>query len=233
MTSLGRSPPRSKKESSNVHENDAGETDADENDADETEPEPLAPTPETGEEIRPDTRQIREQAKLVAKARRDEARQKTRAARAEKAAARAAKRDRIVEAPREPKKSLTQRLNRDATKTSKAPKTSKAETRAKRPASRRILSLVAGLVGALGLVCSITLAVGALLVARGANGSGFYDTIEGICNVLVGPLRDVFSFSGKNADMKESLVVWGAGSIVYLVVGLVAQSVLRSAADDK
>jgi len=45
-------------------------------------------------------------------------------------------------------------------------------------------------------------------------------------------LRDVVSFSGANADVKEALVAWGAGAIAYLVVGVVAQSLLRAAVED-
>lgn len=95
-----------------------------------------------------------------------------------------------------------------------------------------MLSLLGGLVGALGLLCSVILALGALLVALDADGVSVYDTVSSTCDVLVGPLRDVFSFSGTNAAMKESLMAWGAGSIAYLVAGMVVQSLLRSATDD-
>jgi hypothetical protein len=133
-----------------------------------------------------------------------------------KAAARSAKDDRIVEPPREPKVPLTQKL------------------RSREPGRgrRRLVSALAGLVGAVGLICSVVLAFGALLVARDSTDGSVYDTVSGICDVLVGPLRDAFSFSGANADMKEALVAWGAGAIVYLVVGVVAQSLLRSTVDD-
>jgi hypothetical protein len=97
---------------------------------------------------------------------------------------------------------------------------------------RGIVSLLAGLLGAVGLVCSVVLAVGALLVALGADDGTFYDAVSRTCDVLVGPLGDAFTFSGANAAMKESLVAWGAGSIGYLVVGVMAQSLLRSTVDD-
>lgn len=125
---------------------------------------------------------------------------------AARSAARAAKRDRIVEAPRTPKKPLGER--------------------------KRLVSLLAVVIGAVGLVCSIVLAVGALLVALDATGGAVYESVSGICDALVGPLRDAFSFSGKNAAMKESLAAWGTGAIVYLVVGTVTQSLLRSSIDD-
>lgn len=153
-----------------------------------------------------------------------------RAAREAKAAERTSRRDRIVEAPREPKKSMGERLRRDPTKTPPAPKDPNAP---KVSAARRAVSLLGVLLGVLGLICSIILAVGALLAAKGVDETGsFYETISGMCDALAGPLRDVFSFEGANAEMKESLVAWGAGSIIYLLAGLIAQTVLRSAADD-
>lgn len=196
-----------------------------------------------------DAKELRGHARAVAKTRRAEGREKLRAAKARaraeaaafkeahraevraakqaaisaKSAARGAPRDRIVEAPREPKKSLAERLRRDPSSRGGAPKVS---------AGRRAMSIVAGLLGLVGMTCSVILAVGALLVALRADGSAFYDTITDMCDVLVGPLRDVVSFSGTNATMKEALVAWGAGSIIYLVVGLLAQSFLRPAAED-
>jgi hypothetical protein len=141
---------------------------------------------------------------------------------------RSRRRDRIVEAPREPRVPLGTRLR----------SLGRSKDVGDRPPSgpgagrKRIVSVLAGLVGAVGLVCSVVLAVGALLVALDATGSGVYDSVASTCDVLVGPLRDAFSFTGSNADMKESLVAWGAGAIVYLVVGVVAQSLLRSTVDD-
>jgi hypothetical protein len=94
------------------------------------------------------------------------------------------------------------------------------------------VSIVAAIVGAVGLLCSVVLAVGALLVALSVDEGGrLYDTVSSSCDLLVGPLRDAVSFKGKNAAMKESLVVWGAGSIGYLVVSVVAQSLMRSVAE--
>jgi hypothetical protein len=82
-------------------------------------------------------------------------------------------------------------------------------------------------VGVVALLCSVVLAVGALLVALGADDGSFYDAVSGTCDVLVGPLRDAVSFDGRKAALKEALVAWGAGSIGYLAVSLVAQSLAR------
>ena len=83
------------------------------------------------------------------------------------------------------------------------------------------------MIGAVALVCSVVLAVGALVVAIGAQDVAFHDALSGTCDALVGPLRDAVSFSGEKADLKETLVAWGAGSILYLAVSLVAQSLAR------
>lgn len=223
----GPAPQVSKRQSTGVDESSVGPVN------DETPSDELS-----GEPQRPDAaKQLRDHARAVAKARRAEGREKLRTAKAQsraeaaafkearaaKSSARGAQRDRIVEAPREPKKSFAERLRRDPSSRGGAPKMS---------AGRRVMSIVAGLLGLVGMTCSVILAVGALLVALRADGSGFYDTITDICDVLVGPLRDVVSFSGTNAAMKEALVAWGAGSIIYLVMGLLAQSFLRPAAED-
>ncbi len=235
MTGLGNSPPRPKKVS-----------------CDDGEPEVAAVTTPRDKEV---LKRTREHAKEMARVRRTEVRENVRAAKAQarsggaaaragrksdsqtarqeardaKAAQRATRRDRIVEAPREPKKPLAQKLRR-GDRVSHADTAPQQVSKSKGP--RRPLLIAAGVLGVSGLICSITLAVGALLVALGADGSSLYDSFETVCNALVGPLRDVFTFSGTNAGMKEALVAWGAGSIGYLLIGIVGQSVLRSLADD-
>lgn len=83
--------------------------------------------------------------------------------------------------------------------------------------------LAATVLGAAGLICSVVLALGALLLAVGTTDSSMFGTISSICDALVGPLRDVFSFSGPDAGKKEALAAWGSGSIGYLVASLVVQ----------
>jgi hypothetical protein len=194
VTSPGRSPPRSKKESSDASE-------------------PAAAS------VRTEQREARDRA------RRERAESRA-AAKEAKVADRAKKRDHIVEPPREPKPSLGQRLRGAGRSGAAGPGTRR------RPGGKRVLSVLAGLVGAIGLLCSVVLALGALLAALDRDSGQLYDTVSGICDVLIGPLRDVISFSGSNARTKETLVAWGAGSVAYLVVGLVAQSLLRPASDD-
>ncbi len=116
-------------------------------------------------------------------------------------------------------------------KAEKAPKPARTpkppRTRTSRSAVR--LTLVAGIIGAVGLILSVVLAVGALFIALdAAQGSAFFGHLSDLCDALVGPLKDVFTFSGANADKKESLVGWGLGSMGYLLIGRFVQSVLQS-----
>lgn len=196
-----------------------------------------------------DAKQLREQARALAKARRAQGREQLRAAkvqaRSEAAVARAARRaamqaakqdaraarsraqvarrDGIVEAPRAPKQPIADRLRRPRSSSGATPRASRR---------RRMLSVVAVVLGVVGMSCSTVLAVGALLAALRADDNSFYDALSSVCDALVGPLADVVTLSGTDAALKESLVAWGAGSIGYLVVGLVAQTLLRSAAED-
>ncbi|AXT85516.1 hypothetical protein C6I20_10155 [Aeromicrobium sp. A1-2] len=176
-------------------------------------------------------------AKLAARREHREAKESARleradakeAARSEKVAQRANKRpDRIVEPPREPKVSFAERRRQKAagvqTATGDPDRSSGA---------RRAIAATAAALGAIGLICSVTLAVGALMVAIGAGeNNAAYDALSSIADALVGPLRDVFTFTGANADDKEALVAWGLGSMGYLLVGLFAQSFLRSRIED-
>ena len=158
------------------------------------------------------------------------------------AAAREAKRrqkqsrddDHIVEAPRTPKVGFRERRRAERDERAAVESSARPPSSATAGASGgRTLGVVAGVIGAIGLICSVVLAVGALLVALGAgSGDTAYDAVSAVCDGLVGPLRDAFSFSGDNADEKQALVAWGAGSIVYLLIGVFAQSFLRSRADD-
>lgn len=202
MTSLRHSPPRSKKESSDAND------------------QPAAIEKPAVESARDAARRERAEVKRAALEARKQAVQAKRARRAIES-------DRIVEAPREPKVGFAERRRQ-----AKVEKQGRAQAEPV-PGGKRWGLVLAGLVGAVGLLCSIVLALGALLVALGAqDGNSVYDIVAPICDALVGPIRDLFSFTGANAEVKESLVAWGSGSIGYLVVGLFAQSFLRARFDD-
>lgn len=94
------------------------------------------------------------------------------------------------------------------------------------------LTVVAAIVGAGGLILSVVLAVGAMLAALGTDSGTLYTVVSATCDALTAPLAGLVDFSGSNAEQKEALVAWGLGSIVYLAIGLGAQSLLRSRTDD-
>lgn len=82
--------------------------------------------------------------------------------------------------------------------------------------------------GALGLLCSVVLAVGALLVAIEVDvDATFAGAVSDLCDVLVGPLGGLFSFSGENAAARNDLFARGIGSMIYLAIGLFLPSVAR------
>ena len=90
------------------------------------------------------------------------------------------------------------------------------------------LAPIAGVVGLVALGISVLLAVGALLVALGFDSGGLYEGLRAVANLLVGPLKDAFDFSGANAERKEHFLAWGAGSIAYLLISFVGQAVQRA-----
>ncbi len=149
-------------------------------------------------------------------------------------APKAAKEPKPAKAPKEPKAPKAARKPKPAkaSKAAKPPKVPKPPKIRSDLANRR-WSIAAGVAGAIGLILSVILAIGALFVALDvAQGSGFFGSLSDLCDALVGPLKDVFSFSGVNADKKKALVGWGLGSMGYLLLGRFLQSVLSSRVKD-
>lgn len=82
------------------------------------------------------------------------------------------------------------------------------------------------------VVCALFLAIGALLVALDANPSNSLVSFvkDGADLVDLGAFdrRDgIFKFDGSNADVKNALVNWGLGAIVWLVVGRILDRLVR------
>lgn len=99
--------------------------------------------------------------------------------------------------------------------------------------ANRVFFIAAGIVGGIGLLFSVILTTGALLIALDVDqGSTFFAHLSDVCDGLVGPLKDVLNFSGVNADKKEALVGWGLGSMGYLLVSRFVQSILMSRVKD-
>lgn len=108
-----------------------------------------------------------------------------------------------------------------------------AEPAKERTGARAAAIIAAALVGALGLIFSVVLAVGALTVAIGAGeGNAIYDPLATVCDALVGPLKNAFSFTGPNAASREEFLGWGAGSLIYLAVSFAGQAAHRAATRD-
>lgn len=97
----------------------------------------------------------------------------------------------------------------------------------------RALGLLGVGIGVVGLLASVTLALAALLVAFGLDlDAGVLHVVASVADPLTAPLRGVMTFSGENAAAKESFVAYGAGSVLYLLVGVVAPSVLNRRSKD-
>ncbi|MCL8024714.1 hypothetical protein [Nocardioides bruguierae] len=87
-------------------------------------------------------------------------------------------------------------------------------------------TLLAQLVWTAAVVVAAVLAVGALLVAIGANTEN--DLVRFVLDLADGVDLGVFSrengirqFGGDNAEVKNALFNWGLGAVAYLVVGRV------------
>lgn len=113
-------------------------------------------------------------------------------------------------------------------------------TRAERRAALRghvdaARTRVADLVWLLAVLAAIVLSLGALLVALGANADNvLVSTVHDAGHVIDGPFWKVFEFyrdngGGRGAadEVKDHLVNWGLAAVGYLVVGRVAQRVIR------
>ena len=115
------------------------------------------------------------------------------------------------------------------------PKKEGGDRVASRPKGERIAQVrtrVAQLVWLLFVVAALFLAVGALCVALGANkdnglvkfvldGANFFDLD------VFSRKNGIKSFDGHNAATKNALFNWGIGAVLYLVVGRIAERVIR------
>ena len=95
-----------------------------------------------------------------------------------------------------------------------------------------VRSRIASLVWLLAVICALFLAIGALLVALKANrhNSVVSFILAGADKVDLGVFSrkdGIFTFHGKDAAIKDALVNWGIGAIVYLVVGKFVDRVIR------
>lgn len=102
--------------------------------------------------------------------------------------------------------------------------------------SDAIRSRIASVIWIVAVVCAVILALAAVLIALQDNvksGNPIVEWLTSVSNVLAGPFGDVQgnAFSGGlfNLDStpKEALANWGTAAVVYLLVGKVADRIIR------
>ncbi len=91
---------------------------------------------------------------------------------------------------------------------------------------------VAQLLWVVCVISALLLAVGALLVALGANrGNELVDfVLQGADLVDLGVFEradGIMHFRGEGADVKNALVNWGLGAIAWLVVGRILERIIK------
>ena len=82
------------------------------------------------------------------------------------------------------------------------------------------------------VLCALFLAVGALLVALGANEDNalvrfVLDAADVVDLGVFSRDGGVLDFSGANAETKNALFNWGLGAVVYLVLGRLLERLVR------
>jgi len=94
-------------------------------------------------------------------------------------------------------------------------------------------TLVGQVIWIAAVVCALFLAVGALCIALDANRDNALVSfvLEGAETVSLGVFSvrgdGVFDFVGANSQIKNALVNYGLGALLYLVVGRIVERVLR------
>jgi uncharacterized membrane protein len=127
-------------------------------------------------------------------------------------------------APGEEKKQERPRVTRDKDQRSTGQKVKRG--------SDAVRSRLASLVWLVAVVCALFLAVGALLIALGANqDNAIVKFVLDVADVLdlnvFGRDTGIFTFDGKDAATKEALVNWGIAAVAYLVVGKILDRIIR------
>ena len=99
--------------------------------------------------------------------------------------------------------------------------------------SDAIRSRVASIVWLLAVACAAILAIGALMIALGAQAdNAIVEWFTGAADFLAGPAgnenRGIFDFGGGDSgETKNALVNWGIAAVAYLVVGRVLDRIIR------
>ncbi len=82
------------------------------------------------------------------------------------------------------------------------------------------------------VVCALFLAVGALLIALDANQdnplvSFVLDVADVVDLDVFSRSNGIFTFDGADAATKSALANWGLGAVAYLIVGRIAERIVR------
>jgi hypothetical protein len=98
--------------------------------------------------------------------------------------------------------------------------------------SDAVRSKIATVVWLAAVVCALFLAVGALLIALGANeDNSIVVFINSTAEKLDGPFslkNGIFTFSGNHdGEVKSALTNWGIAAVVYLVIGKILDRIIR------
>ena len=131
-----------------------------------------------------------------------------------------------VAAPSDDEKQERPRVTRDKDQKSTGQKVKKG--------TNAMRSRLASLVWLIAVVCALFLAVGALLIALGANpDNAIVKFVLDVADVLdlnvFGRDTGIFKFHGssRDAQTKNALVNWGIAAVAYLVVGKILDRIIR------
>ena len=88
---------------------------------------------------------------------------------------------------------------------------------------------IASVVWVVAVLCAVVLALGALLISLDANpDNALVEFVTDAAKRLDGPFANVFEFDGEDARTKTRLVNWGLAALAYLIVGRVADRIIRA-----
>ena len=119
---------------------------------------------------------------------------------------------------------------------SRADKRTSAPRKPKDPGAPSLVAVLrtrlAQVVWTAAVVCALFLAVGALLIALGANtGNALVRFVLDVADALdlevFARRNGVFEMTGSDAATKNALANWGLAAVAYLVVGRVVDRIVR------
>jgi len=90
---------------------------------------------------------------------------------------------------------------------------------------------IASIVWLIAVLCSVILAIGALLAALSDNINESNPVVEFInetAQALDGPFGNIITFEGRDDRTKEVLVNWGLAALAYLIVGRILDRLIRT-----